>query len=347
MKHELAIPFTDRRVDAPSIEELGPDTAIVGASEGLKSVMHQVEQVAPTAATVLLLGETGTGKALVARAIHQRSPRRRRRFGVVDCGALPATLIESELFGHERGAFTGAHASQAGRFEAASGGTILLDEIGELPLELQPKLLRVLQEGVVERLGSPHPVRVDVRIVAATNRDLSDDVRASRFRRDLYYRLNVFPIVLPALRQRRDDLPALVRHLSEQLGRKLGRPVGRITAGSLQALERYHWPGNIRELENVLQQAIILSRDGVLDLSGFAGESVEAIDAPRLEATQVRPMIDAERDHLKFVLQHARWRIEGLAGAAELLGLHPSTLRSKMRKLGIVRPGCWSTAAYP
>jgi formate hydrogenlyase transcriptional activator len=339
MKHELAIPFPDRHGESSSIEEIGPDAAIVGASDGLKSVMHQVQQVAPTAATVLLLGETGTGKALVARSIHQRSPRRHRRFVVVDCGTLPATLIESELFGHERGAFTGAHASQAGRFEVASGGTIFLDEIGELPLELQPKLLRVLQEGVVERVGSPHPIRVDVRIVAATNRNLAEEVRAGRFRRDLYYRLNVFPIVLPALRQRRDDLPALVHHLSERLGRKLGRPVARITVGSLNALARHHWPGNIRELENVLQQAIILSRDGVLDLSGFAGEGIEAIGAPRLEATQVRSMIDAERDHLKFVLEHARWRIEGLAGAAELLGLHPSTLRSKMRKLGIVRPG--------
>ena len=339
MKHELAIPFPDRRGDVSSIEEIGPDAAIVGASDGLKSVMHQVQQVAPTAATVLLLGETGTGKALVARAIHQRSPRRHRRLVVVDCGALPVTLIESELFGHERGAFTGAHASQAGRFEVANGGTIFLDEIGELPLELQPKLLRVLQEGVVERLGNPHPIHVDVRIVAATNRNLAEEVRAGRFRRDLYYRLNVFPIVLPALRQRPDDLPALVRHLSERLGRKLGRPVGRITAGSIQALERHHWPGNVRELENVLQQAIILSRDGVLDLSGFAGESIESIDAPRLVATQVRSMVDAERDHLKFVLEHARWRIEGPAGAAELLGLHPSTLRSRMRKLGIVRPG--------
>ena len=338
MKHELGIPLPDQCADVPAIDEFGPDAAIVGASDGLKWVMHQVEQVAPTAATVLLLGETGTGKALVARAIHHRSPRRHRRFVVVDCGGLPATLIESELFGHERGAFTDAHASQAGRFELAHGGTIFLDEIGELPLELQPKLLRVLQEGVVERLGSPHPVRVDVRIVAATNRNLTDEVHAGRFRRDLYYRLNVFPITLPALRQRRDDLPALVRHLSERLGRKLGRPVGRIAAGFLQTLARHQWPGNIRELENVLQQAIILSRDGVLDLSSFAAESVETFDTPRLEAGQVRPMIDAERDHLKLVLEHTRWRIEGLAGAAQLLGLHPSTLKSKMRKLGIVRP---------
>ena len=177
-----------------------------------------------------------------------------------------------------------------------------------------------------------------MRIVAATNRDLADEVRAGRFRRDLYYRINVFPITLPALRQRRDDLPELVRHLSERLGRKLGRPVGRVAAGFLQALERHPWPGNVRELENVLQQAIILSRDGVLDLSNFAAESVETIDRPRSEAGQVRPMIDAERDHLKLVLEHTRWRIEGLAGAAQVLGLHPSTLRSKMRKLGMVRP---------
>jgi transcriptional regulator with GAF, ATPase, and Fis domain len=338
MKHEFAIPLPDRRADVACIDESGSDASIVGTSGGLKWVMHQVEQVAPTAATVLLLGETGTGKALVARAIHRHSPRRHRRFVVVDCGALPATLIESELFGHERGAFTGAHASQAGRFEVASGGTIFLDEIGELPPELQPKLLRVLQEGVVERVGSPHPVRVDVRIIAATNRNLADEVRAGRFRSDLYYRINVFPITLPPLRQRRDDLPEMVHHLSERLGRKLGRPVGRIAAGFLQALERHQWPGNVRELENVLQQAIILSRDGVLDLSGFAAESVETIDTPRLEVGQVRPMIDAERDHLRLMLEHTRWRIEGPAGAAQLLGLHPSTLRSKMRKLGIARP---------
>jgi transcriptional regulator with GAF, ATPase, and Fis domain len=339
MNHELAFPFPEGCAKVSRIEETGADAAIVGASNGLKSIMHQVAQVAPTDATVLLLGETGTGKAVVARAIHQLSPRRHRRLVVVDCGALPPTLIESELFGHERGAFTGAHTSQAGRFEVASGGTLFLDEIGELPLELQPKLLRVLQEGVIERLGSSRPVRVDVRIVAATNRNLADDVRAGRFRRDLYYRLNVFPIVLPPLRQRRDDLPALVRYLAERLGTRLGRPVARITSGSLEALERHHWPGNIRELENVLQQAIILSRNGVLDLSGFTGECLDAIDAPRLAGGEVRPMIDAERDHLKFVLERARWRIEGLAGAAELLGLHPSTLRSKMRKLGIVRPG--------
>src|SRR5262245_17490202 len=279
------------------LESTSPDRTIVGNSHVLKYVMYRVEQVAATSATVLLLGETGTGKELVARAIHNQSPRRNKKFVVVNCGALPATLIESELFGHERGAFTGAHASQAGRFEVANGGTIFLDEIGELPLELQPKLLRVLQEGVVERVGSPHPVRVDVRIVAATNRNLADEVRAGRFRRDLYYRLNVFPITLPALRERRDDLPALVRHLAERLGRKLGRPVGRIAAGSLQALERHHWPGNVRELENVLQQAIILSRDGVLDLSSFAAENIEAIGGPQVDSGHVRPMIDAERDH--------------------------------------------------
>jgi formate hydrogenlyase transcriptional activator len=219
--------------------------------------MRRVEQVAATRATVLLLGETGTGKELVARAIHQQSRRRYKRFVVVDCGALPPSLIESQLFGRERGAFTGAYASQAGRFELADGGTIFLDEIGELPRDLQPKLLRVLQEGQLERLGSTRTVNIDVRVIAATNRDLLDDVRRGRFRQDLFYRLDVFPIVLPALRERRDDLPALARHFCARLGHELGKPITRISPGTLQALEQYDWPGNVRQFENVIQQGVI------------------------------------------------------------------------------------------
>ena len=252
------------------LEPTPSDRPIVGTSDVLKYVMYRVEQVAATNATVLLLGETGTGKELVARAIHNQSPRRHKKFVVVNCGALPPSLIESELFGRERGAFTGAHTSQAGRFEVANGGTIFLDEIGELPLDLQPKLLRVLQEGQIDRLGSARTVNVDVRIVAATNKDLVEGVRNGTFRQDLFYRLNVFPITLPALRERRDDLPALLRHFCDRLGRQIGKPIDRISPGTLEALEQYDWPGNIREFENVIQQAVILSRDGVLDLANFS-----------------------------------------------------------------------------
>ena len=338
MTRDSAIPYPTPSTEVPSaVQQLGPDHVIVGGSDALRYVMYRVEQVAPTNATVLLLGETGTGKELVARAIHQSSPRRHRSFIVVDCGALPSTLIESELFGRERGAFTGAHTSQAGRFELANGGTVFLDEIGELPLELQPKILRVLQEGQVERLGGARMAQVDVRIVTATNRNLAEEVRCGRFRRDLFYRLNVFPITLPTLRQRRDDLPVLVRYLSDRLGRELGKPIVHITPGTLQALERYDWPGNIRELENVLQQAIILSRDGILDLSDFVGEPMD-LDSSSRATDGSRSLIDVERDHIQLVLETVGWRIEGVAGAAQVLGLRPSTLRTRMRKLGIQRP---------
>jgi formate hydrogenlyase transcriptional activator len=336
MAHDPAIPFPVRSAGgADVLEVLGPDQSLVGASDALRYVMYRVEQVAPTSASVLLLGETGTGKELVARAIHQRSPRRHRSFVVVDCGALAPTLIESELFGRERGAFTGAHTSQAGRFEMANGGTIFLDEIGELPLDLQPKLLRVLQEGQVERLGGTHMAHVDVRVVAATNRTLADEVRAGRFRRDLFYRLNVFPITMPALRERREDLPTLVRHLTDRLGRTLGKPIERITPGTMPALEQYDWPGNIRELENVLQQGIILAHDGTLDLADFAGETTSA--APPVRDSS-RSLADVERQHIQQVLEHLSWRIEGATGAAQTLGLRPSTLRTRMRRLGISRP---------
>jgi transcriptional regulator with GAF, ATPase, and Fis domain len=315
-----------------AVREHPPD-GIVGESDAMRYVMSRVEQVANTDATVLLAGETGTGKELFARAIHLRSGRRDRPFVVVNCAALPATLIESELFGREKGAFTGAHATQIGRFELANRGTIFLDEIGELSLELQPRLLRVLQEGKLERLGSPHTVDVDARVIAATNRDLAEEVRENRFRRDLYYRLNVFPITLPSLRERRQDIPLLVRHAVAHLSAALRKHIDVIPAEVMHALESYDWPGNVRELENVLQRAIILSTDETLSL----GDTW----LPYLEPVAVGgrfTLAEIERRHISQTLAVRRWRIEGPEGAAQALGLKPSTLRSRMVKLGIVRP---------
>jgi transcriptional regulator with GAF, ATPase, and Fis domain len=306
--------------------------AIVGDGDAMRYVLFRAEQVAATSATVLLQGETGTGKELLARAIHQRSARRDRAFVTVNCAALPANLIESELFGRERGAFTGAHATQIGRFELAHRGTIFLDEIGEMPLELQPKLLRVLQDGQMERLGSPRTIDLDVRVIAATNRTLVDEVKESRFRRDLYYRLNVFPITVPTLRERREDLPALVRYLVARLSRALGKPIDVIPPEVIRVLEVYEWPGNIRELENVLQRAIILSPSTTLTL----GDGWMPAVPDRDDAGGVT-LVEVERRHIRAILEATRWRIEGAGGAAQQLGLRPSTLRSRMAKLGIAR----------
>jgi transcriptional regulator with GAF, ATPase, and Fis domain len=295
--------------------------------------MSRVEQVASTEATVLLSGETGTGKELFARAIHKHSLRRDRPFVVVNCAALPGSLIESELFGRERGAFTGAHATQIGRFELANRGTIFLDEVAELPVELQPRLLRVVQEGQLERLGSPHTVDIDVRVIAATNRDLSEEVREGRFRRDLYYRLNVFPITLPALRERREDIPALAHHIVERQSAGLRKRIDAIPPDVIRALESYDWPGNVRELENVLQRSIILAQSTTLSL----GDTW----LPHLEPVTVGgrlTLAEIERRHISQVLVNSHWRIEGSNGAAQVLGLRPSTLRSRMSKLGIARP---------
>jgi transcriptional regulator with GAF, ATPase, and Fis domain len=308
------------------------DDVIIGDGDAMRYVMSRIDQVAPTDATVLLHGETGTGKELVARAVHRKSPRRDRPFVVVNCAAMPAPLIESELFGRERGAFTGAHATQIGRFELANRGTIFLDEIGELPLEVQPRLLRVLQEGQLERLGNPRTVDVDVRVVAATNRDLAEEVRAGRFRRDLYYRLNVFPITLPSLGQRREDIPGLVRHLVDRLGHTLRRRVDTIPDDVMGALQAHDWPGNVRELENVLQRAIILSKNGVLTAREMW------LPAPETSAPETGTLVDVERRHIVRVLSGVRWRIEGVGGGAQILGLKPSTLRSRMAKLRIERP---------
>jgi len=307
---------------------------VVGQSDAMRYVMFRIEQVASTDATVLLNGETGTGKELLARAIHNRSPRRARPFVVVNCAAMPATLIESELFGRERGAFTGAHTSQMGRFELASRGTVFLDEVGELPLEVQPKLLRVLQEGQVDRLGNPRSVDVDVRVVAATNRDLVEEVRAGRFRRDLFYRLNVFPITLPTLSQRRDDIPLLVQHLVAKLGTALRKRVDTIPDEVMRTLQGHSWPGNVRELENVLQRALILSKGNTLSLGDAWLPVLDNMAGGGESAT----LTDIERRHIVRVLSGSHWRIEGAGGAAQVLGMKPSTLRSRMLKLGVARP---------
>lgn len=339
MSYPVSGTATANPIGESSINHMAPRTdrdeaeTIIGDSDAMRFVLSRIEQVASTDATVLLHGETGTGKELLARAVHRRSARRDRPFVVVNCAAMPAALIESELFGRERGAFTGAHATQIGRFELANRGTIFLDEIGELPLEVQPKLLRVLQEGQLERLGNPRCVDVDVRVVAATNRDLCEEVRENRFRADLYYRLNVFPITIPTLRQRREDIPALVRHLVDRLGRKLRRRIGTIPDEAMTVLQRCPWPGNVRELENVLQRAIITSRNGVLAVGDAWLPSIES----PVGAEDLR-LVDVERRHIVRVLSTIRWRIEGSGGAAQMLGLKPSTLRSRMLKLGIARP---------
>jgi formate hydrogenlyase transcriptional activator len=305
----------------------------LGESESFCYVRFRLQQVASTSATVLLLGETGTGKGVAAHLVHELSPRRDRPFVSVDCTSLPPTLIESELFGRERGAFTDARSSQAGRFEVAHGGTIFLDEIGELPADAQSKLLRILQYGQFERLGSPRTIRVDVRVIAATNRNLIDEVRAGRFRRDLYYRLNVFPITMPPLRERQSDIEALTYHLVERLARKHARRIDAIPRPVLDTLLAYDWPGNVRELEKILERAIITTADSTLRL-------VEPLTAESFDAVPGSPiamMVDVERAHITRVLQVTGWRIEGTQGAAVVLGLKPSTLRSRMRKLGVRR----------
>jgi formate hydrogenlyase transcriptional activator len=303
---------------------------IIGQSDGLKYVLYRAEQVAPMNTTVLILGETGTGKELIAGAIHNMSPRKDRPLISVNCAALPANLIESELFGREKGAFTGADARRIGRFEVANGSTLCLDEIGELPLEIQAKLLRVIQHNEFERLGSSYTTKVDVRIVATTNRDLEEGVRKGWFRQDLYYRLNVFPITVPPLRQRKADIPLMVEAFVERYARKFRKEIRSIPKETLKALQDYPWPGNVRELESVIERAVILCPGPALQLADTL--------APPPLSSGMRTLEEAERNQILKILSETRWRIEGKDGAAAILGLHPSTLRARMHKLGIVRP---------
>jgi formate hydrogenlyase transcriptional activator len=323
---------------------------IVGASGALREVLRQVEQVAPADSTVLVMGETGTGKELIARAIHDRSARKDRPLVKVNCGAISAGLVESELFGHVKGAFTGALGNRDGRFELADGGTIFLDEVSELPLEAQVKLLRVLQEQEFEPVGSSKTIKVDVRVIAATNRNLGAEVAAGRFRQDLFYRLNVVPIVVPPLRAREGDIELLVQFFVQKLTKKLGRPAMRVPPDVMNRLRAYAWPGNVRELQNVIERAIVLEQGGVLAIGAELTPAIPAAAAaptvspgpgagePRGETPAVGTLVDVERRHIEAVLVERNWMIEGERGAAKVLNLHPNTLRGRMRKLGIKRP---------
>jgi DNA-binding NtrC family response regulator len=309
---------------------------IVGRSPSLARLLDQLALVASTESTVLVLGETGTGKELVARAIHDRSPRRERPLVKVNCAALPRELVESELFGHEKGAFTGATQQRRGRFELADGGTLFLDEVGELPLEAQAKLLRVLQEQEFERVGGTRTLHADVRLIAATNRDLGSRAAAGEFRPDLFYRLNVFPVTVPALRERREDIPLLVGHFLAKAARKLGRSFEGVAPAFLERATSYDWPGNVRELENVVERAAILARGAVLEATEpFGAPAAPAKPDAPAQAPVAGTLEDVERVHIQRVLEQARWVIEGEHGAALALGLNPSTLRGRMRKLGI------------
>ena len=306
---------------------------IIGDSKPLKQVLKQVEVVAPTDSTVLIQGETGTGKELIARAIHRLSGRSERTFIKLNCAAIPTGLLESELFGHERGAFTGAISQKAGRFELADKGTIFLDEVGEIPLELQSKLLRVLQEQEFERLGSTKTIRVNVRLIAATNRDLKAMVEAHQFRSDLYYRLNVFPITAPPLRERRDDISMLVRYFTQHYAARMKKNIQTVPTKTLEVLSRYPWPGNIRELENLVERSVILTQG--TDLQVPMSE-LQANDRPA--STSISTLEEAEREQILRALHEARWGIGGPSGAAARLGIKRTTLQSKMQKLGISRP---------
>jgi formate hydrogenlyase transcriptional activator len=309
---------------------------IVGQSRALKAILQEVETVAPTDSTVLIYGETGTGKELMARAIHDLSTRRQGTFVKLNCAAIPTGLLESEMFGHEKGAFTGAIAQRIGRFELADRGTMFLDEVGEIPLELQTKLLRVLQEREFERLGSSRTLRTDARLVAATNRDLSAAVEERQFRADLYYRLNVFPITVPPLRDRREDVPLLVRYFVQQYARRMNRRITTIPSETLQALTRYHWPGNIRELQNFIERAVILTRGTTLEAP--VRELKRA--APKAQAASgAVTLADAEKDAILRALDESGGKVGGDQGAAARLGMKRTTLQAKMRKLGIETRG--------
>ncbi len=323
-----SVPLKDKIDQTPMVDE------IVGSSEPLRRILAHVAKVAPTDSTVLITGETGTGKELVARAIHNRSPRSRRPFIRVNCGAIPQSLIGSELFGHEKGAFTGATLQRPGRFELADGGTLFLDEVGELPLETQVALLRVLQEREFERIGGSKPITVDVRIVAATNRHLRDAVRDNKFREDLFYRLNVFPIHMPTLRERADAIPLLVQYLTEQCALKVGKTIDRIEKQTLNLLQGYHWPGNIRELQNVIERAVILCDGKVLSI-----DETWLRRQPQAPSSKTGPLVSSlinrERHLIESALSECQGRVSGASGAAVKLGIPRSTLESKIRSLQI------------
>jgi transcriptional regulator with GAF, ATPase, and Fis domain len=316
---------------------LGMFHEITGCSQALKAVLDDVRRVAPTDATVLIVGETGTGKELIARAIHRLSRRCHRALAPINCGAMPAGLIESELFGHEKGAFTGAAARHVGRFEAADGGTIFLDEVGELPASAQVKLLRFLQERTLDRVGGTSPVPIDVRVVAATNLDLSHEVREKAFRQDLYYRLSVFPIRLPPLRERIDDIPLLVRSFVAQAAARNGRHIEAIAPESMRRMTEYHWPGNIREMQNVLERTVILATGPVLQVDPASLGQFDSQASGPTEHSITADLKTVERNHIISVLRRQHWVIEGPRGAATVLGLHPNTLRHRIRKHGIIR----------
>jgi formate hydrogenlyase transcriptional activator len=313
---------------------------IVGENAALRTILKQVQTVAPTDSTVLIRGETGTGKELIARALHDLTPRKGRTFVKLNCAAIPTGLLESELFGHEKGAFTGAIRQKLGRFELAHQGTLFLDEVGDIPLELQPKLLRVLQEHEFERLGGTKTIRVNVRVVAATNRDLTEMIAEGRFREDLYYRLNVFPIALPPLRERTDDIPRLVRHFTQSFARRMGRRIETIPSSVMDALVRYPWPGNVRELQNVIERAVILSEGPTLQIAvaELQPPAVQATPAKAPTAAASATLSDAEREHILRVVRETNWVLGGPKGAAARLGMKRSTLHWKMKKLGISRP---------
>jgi formate hydrogenlyase transcriptional activator len=321
------------RIDEPANSETGFEE-IIGRSSGLRRVLQMIETVASGDSTVLLLGETGTGKELIARAIHSHSPRRDRPFVKLNCAAIPTGLLESELFGHERGSFTGAIAQKIGRIELAHQGSLFLDEIGDIALELQPKLLRVLQEREFERLGSTRTRKVDVRIVAATHCDLEGMILEKQFRNDLYYRVNVFPIHVPPLRERPEDIPLLVRHFVREVARRMSKTIDTIPPDTMDALSDYQWPGNIRELENVVERAVILSPGSVLRVPPRALQT--RITAGH-NTKRLHTLADVEREHIRSILKETRWVVSGPRGAALRLGMNRSTLHFRMKKLGIAR----------
>lgn len=305
---------------------------IIGRSKAIEKSIHAIRTVAPTDASVLILGETGTGKELAARAMHELSQRKPHALIKVNCAAIPLGLVESELFGHEKGAFTGALSQKIGRFELANKGTIFLDEIGELPIELQPKLLRVLQEGEFERVGGSRTIKVNARVIAATNRQLEEAVQLGRFREDLYYRLNVFPIALPPLRARRDDIPLLTQYFVIKHSQQLAKKIDRISSEAIDALKSYPWPGNVRELENVIERAVILSQGPWLDLGDALSHQML-----RVQQKPLFTLNDIERSHISEVLKLTNGRVSGDRGAAKILGLKATTLESRMKRLGVVR----------